>query len=60
MKVGVIGMGWVGSSVAISTLQAGVARELWLNDIRTELAEGEALDLGHGAPFAPVCDVSAP
>ena len=34
MKVGIIGMGWVGSSIAISALHAGVAQELWLNDRR--------------------------
>ena len=53
MKIGIIGMGWVGSSVAISTLQAGAAQELLLNDARAELAEGEAMDLRHGASFYP-------
>jgi L-lactate dehydrogenase len=51
MKIGVIGMGWVGSSVAISTLHTGVASELLLNDVREEVAEGEAMDLQHGAAF---------
>lgn len=57
MKVGIIGMGWVGSSVAISTLHGGVARELLLNDLRPELAEGEAMDLAHGSSFYPRADV---
>ncbi|MEX2401993.1 MAG: L-lactate dehydrogenase [Rhodothermales bacterium] len=52
-KVGIIGMGWVGSSVAISSLHAGVAGELLLNDIRGEIAEGDAMDLAHGAMFYP-------
>ncbi|MEX0822042.1 MAG: L-lactate dehydrogenase [Rhodothermales bacterium] len=52
-KVGIIGMGWVGSSIAISTLHAGVAGELLLNDIRGEIAEGDAMDLAHGAMFYP-------
>lgn len=59
MRVGVIGMGWVGSSVAISTLQTGVARELLLNDIRPGLAEGEAMDLRHGSSFYPAARVEA-
>ena len=59
MKVGIVGMGWVGASVAISTLHSGIARELWVNDIRAELAEGEALDLAHGSPFLPACTVRA-
>jgi L-lactate dehydrogenase len=53
MKIGVIGMGWVGSSVAISILQSGVASELLLSDLRTELAEGEAMDLEQGGAFYP-------
>jgi L-lactate dehydrogenase len=50
-SVGVIGTGWVGASVAISTLHAGVVEELLLADARPEVAEGEALDLGHGSSF---------
>ncbi|UJR85473.1 L-lactate dehydrogenase [Sandaracinus amylolyticus] len=57
MRVGIIGMGWVGASVAISTLHAGLARELWLNDVRPGLAEGEAMDLAHGASFYASADV---
>ena len=53
MKLGVVGMGWVGSSVAASILHKGVASELLLNDVREELAEGEAMDLAHGASFYP-------
>jgi L-lactate dehydrogenase len=41
----------VGSSVAISTLHSGVADELLLYDRREDVAEGEAMDLGHGASF---------
>jgi L-lactate dehydrogenase len=41
-RVGIIGMGWVGSSVAISSLQSGAADELLLNDVRADVAEGEA------------------
>ena len=41
-RVAIIGTGWVGSSVAISTLQLGVADELLLNDVRTEVEIGRA------------------
>lgn len=57
MRVGIIGMGWVGSSVAISALHAGVAHELWLNDLDARLAEGEAMDLRHGASFYPAARI---
>ena len=51
--VGILGTGWVGSSVAISVLHAGFAGELLLADARTEVAQGEAMDLAHGAAFYP-------
>lgn len=52
-RVAIIGTGWVGSSVAISTLQLGVADELLLHDARSEVAEGEAMDLAQGSSFYP-------
>lgn len=52
-RVAIIGTGWVGASVAISTLHQGVADELLLHDVRQEVAEGEAMDLAHGALFYP-------
>jgi len=57
ISVGIIGTGWVGSSVAISILQAGAANELFLCDRRTEVAEGEAMDLAQGASFYPAATV---
>jgi L-lactate dehydrogenase len=58
-SIGIIGMGWVGSSVAISLLHKGVCRQLLLNDIRQEIAEGEAMDLNHGTSFFPSADIRA-
>lgn len=57
MKIGIVGTGWVGSSVAISTLHQGLAKELLLHDLKDSLAEGEALDLAHGANFYPSAHV---
>jgi L-lactate dehydrogenase len=59
MKVGIIGMGWVGSSVAMALLTRGGARELYLHDVRSQVAEGEAMDLAHGAPFLRTARVEA-
>lgn len=59
LSVGILGTGWVGSSVAISVLQAGFATDLLLADLRPELAEGEAMDLAQGAPFYPSASVHA-
>ena len=58
-RVGIIGIGWVGASVAMATLQAGAADELLLADAREGLAEGEAMDLAHGASFYPRARVRA-
>jgi L-lactate dehydrogenase len=58
-RIGIIGMGWVGSSVAISTLSSGVARELLLHDARAEIAHAEAMDLSHGSSFYPPAAVRA-
>lgn len=59
MKIGIVGTGWVGSSVAISILHSGAATELLLSDVRSEVAEGEAMDLAHGASFYPAARVRA-
>ena len=56
-RIGIVGTGWVGSSVAISTLHAGIASSLLLHDANGPLAEGEAMDLSHGAAFYAACEV---
>jgi L-lactate dehydrogenase len=57
--VGIIGTGWVGASVAIATLQSSAVHDLLLHDRRGEVAEGEAMDLAHGAAFYPAAAVRA-
>ncbi len=46
-------MGWVGSSVAISILNQGICKNLLVNDLNQDIAEGEAMDLNHGSSFYP-------
>ena len=55
--VGIIGTGSVGTSVAVSTLLSGAASALWLHDLNMARAEGEAMDLVHGAAYYPDCEV---
>ena len=57
VRIGIIGTGWVGASVAISVLHAGIAQELLLHDIKTDVAEGEAMDLSHGSSFYPSAQI---
>jgi len=59
ISVGVVGTGWVGASVAISTLHGGFASELLLADARHDVAEGEAMDLAQGAAFYTTASVRA-
>ncbi len=56
-RVGIVGVGWVGSSVAISLLHSGAADELLPHDLDRGLAEGEAMDLAHGAEYYPTATV---
>lgn len=55
--IGIIGIGKVGTSVAISILHSGLAEELLLHDARQEAAEGEAMDMAHGVSFYPSATV---
>lgn len=52
-RVVVVGTGAVGCSYAYSLINQGVAEEIVLIDVNKAKAEGEAMDLNHGIPFAP-------
>ena len=52
-KVVIVGTGFVGMSMAYSLVNQGGINELVLIDILKDKAEGEAMDLSHGIPFAP-------
>ena len=58
-KVSIIGCGNVGIRYAYSLMINGCAREITLVDYFKDKAEGEAIDLSHGAPFAPAVNVNA-
>lgn len=51
-KAAMIGCGFVGSASAFALMQSGLFSELVLIDADKERAEGEALDISHGVPFA--------
>lgn len=52
-RVVLVGTGFVGMSFAYAMLNQGGVEELILLDVNKEKAEGEAMDLSHGLPFAP-------
>ena len=51
-KAAVIGCGFVGSSTAFALMQSGLFSEIVLIDADADRADGEALDISHGTPFA--------
>ena len=52
MKIGIVGCGMVGSSVAFALVMNGVGREIILMDLNRSRAEAEANDICHAVPFA--------
>jgi L-lactate dehydrogenase len=57
MKVGIIGVGGVGSAIALALMQRGSAREIVLVDRHRPRASAVATDLKYGAPFSPTIDI---
>ena len=51
-KAVMIGCGFVGSASVFALMQSGLFSEIALIDANTEKAEGEAMDISHGIPFA--------
>lgn len=51
-KVAVVGLGFVGSASAFALMQSGLFSEIVLVNRDMSKAEGEALDISHGLPFA--------
>lgn len=51
-KAAMIGCGFVGSASAFALMQSGLFSELVLIDVNHDKAEGEAMDIAHGLPFA--------
>ena len=57
-KLGIVGAGAVGSTMAFATLMAGAARTVALFDINRAKVEAEVLDLSHGIQFMPMAEVT--
>ena len=51
-KAVMVGCGFVGSASAFALMQSGLFTEMVLIDSNKTKAEGEALDISHGLPFA--------
>jgi L-lactate dehydrogenase len=51
-KVGIVGVGMVGSTIAYTLAMSGLYKEMVLVDYVKEKAEGEAMDISHGLLYA--------
>lgn len=51
-KAAMIGCGYVGAATAFSLMESGLFSEMVLIDADKARAEGEAMDISHGLPFA--------
>lgn len=51
-KAVMIGCGFVGSATVFALMQSGLFSEIAMIDANVEKAEGEAMDISHGIPFA--------
>ena len=58
-KVGIVGCGFVGSASAFALMESGLFSEMVLIDANKSKAEGEALDISHGLPFAKPMNIYA-
>ena len=58
-KAAIIGCGFVGSASAFALMQSGLFSEIVLIDAERKKAEGEALDISHGLPFAKPMQIYA-
>lgn len=56
-KLGIVGAGAVGSTMAYAALMRGAARTVALFDINKAKVEAEALDLSHGVQFMSMAEV---
>lgn len=57
MKVGIVGLGAVGSACAMATVLRGAARDLVLVDRTRARAKGVATDMSYGTPLSPLVEI---
>lgn len=58
-KAAIVGCGFVGSASAFALMESGLFSEIVLIDAAKGKAEGEALDISHGLPFAKPMQIYA-
>lgn len=56
-KLAIVGAGAVGSTLAFSAAQRGIAREIVLEDVNKQRVEAEVRDMQHGSSFYPTVSI---
>src|SRR3954464_15578202 len=56
-RLGIVGAGAVGATLAYAALMRGVAQNVALFDVNAAKVRAEALDLSHGIQFVPMAHV---
>ena len=59
LKIGIVGAGMVGASLAYSLVVERVASDVVLLDLNKDRAAGEAMDINHAVPFSSPTRVSS-
>lgn len=56
-KVSIIGVGFVGSTIAYALMMKGLVDEIVLIDINRAITDAESLDIRHGIPYMGLCNI---
>ena len=59
MKIGIVGVGAVGTACALASIMRGATREIVLLDRTRKRAEAVATDMRYGTPLSPVTEIRA-
>ena len=57
MKIGIVGVGAVGTACALASIMRGAAREIVLLNRTRKRAEAVATDMRYGTPLSPVTEI---
>ena len=59
MKIGIVGVGAVGTACALASIMRGVTREIVLLNRNSKRAEAVATDMCYGTPLSPITEIRA-
>ena len=57
VKIGIVGVGSVGATIAYACLVKGIGKHISLYDVAKSRVDAEVLDLNHGVQFVPMATI---